>query len=87
MLEGETILSGAPNRKQDSHVSLFKVLFSGGGFFVGTTFTSCDDLDCCSYPGLVEPNTRETDYFRTSGAAKEALEAFLKTGEMTRQRK
>ena len=90
MLPGETILSGARSHEQDSRISQFKVLRSAAGYFIGTQYTH--DGTCCTNDGihlctdLVEPNSRETGYWRTKEDAEEALALFHKHGVMPGQR-
>lgn len=84
MIPGETILSGGA---VDRHTSPFKVMQSGGGWYVGTTWGVCDEPECkqeeCveAREGLLpknysEPNSRETDYFETKEGAIAALASF-----------
>lgn len=75
MLLGETILSGAPT----DGVSEFKVMQSGAGYYVGTTFFD-PDINC------QVPNSRETGYFRTYEEAEKALHTFEVTGVLPGQR-
>lgn len=75
MMPGETILSGAP---KTSLVSDFKVMKSGGGYYIGTT---------TSEEGFEEPYTRETGYFATHEEAKVALDTYMTTGYLPKQRR
>jgi len=76
MIQGETILSGAPLKEG---VSVFMVLHSFAGWYVGTMFK--DPVD-----GFEEPNSRETDYFETEAEAQSALDSFNKGDDLTGMR-
>jgi hypothetical protein len=86
MIPGETILSGA---KVDKHISPLKVLHANH-YYIGTTFTTCDGIECKDHdcltfgPGVEMPNTRETHYFNTRSEAEEALRAFDKEAKLWR---
>ena len=51
-------------------ISELQVLKSGAGFYIGRT---CEDPD---YPGLQEPYSRESGYYRTREAAEADLGSF-----------
>jgi len=64
MLPGETILSGASDTCPDCNEKLpFKVLSSGGGWYIGT-FCHCG------------PYSRESEYFATREQAEQILAAW-----------
>lgn len=97
MLLGETVLSGAESSKENSHVSEFKVMKSAAGWYVGTEWISCGSTECkeCSFGtqilyGLkgqpIFPNSRETDYFNSKEEAEKALNMFLVSGVLDKQR-
>lgn len=63
MMPGETIMSGANGGKFGTgRVSELQVMFSGGGYYLGTETTDS------------EPYSRETGYFRSVSEAEAALE-------------
>jgi hypothetical protein len=65
MLQGETILSGAPT---DERVSEFKVMKSAAGYYIGTSYTEPEGYDV--------PNSRESEYFVTEELAKATLKEW-----------
>ena len=87
MFEGETILSGAP---VDEHVSEFKVMRSGAGYYIGTMYRYCGKCDDCikewGEDVISVPNTRETGYFATHEEAYEALQHMSGTGHLPGKR-
>lgn len=93
MIPGETILSMSPEDQQkvreDPHISEFKVIRYGGGYFIGTLYIY-DHCDLCKETlmpyGTQEPNSRETGYFRTREEADAALLVYNKTGHLQRRR-
>ena len=96
MFPGETILSQKElGQEVDSHISDFQVMHSGGGWYVGTTYVACGEASCeeCSGWGTnnvkgreLEPNSRETGYFKTEKEAKEALAGFKESGDLEGKR-
>lgn len=96
MFPGETILSQkALGQEVDPHVSPFQVMRSGGGWYVGTTYVACGEASCKECSGWrelnvkgreLEPNSRETDYFKSEKEAKNALEEFMKSGKLPGER-
>lgn len=101
MFPGETVLSQGDDGLKDPHHGEFKVMQSHGNrmFYIGSMFLSCGDPACgrCGvdeYPHRhpakkgteLDYNSRETDYFKSEQAAKDALEVYKKTGEMPMQR-
>lgn len=89
-MAGETVLSRkALGMEIDKHVSDFRVMSTGAGYFVGTVFKYCG-CDSCKEEGMPEgvetPNSRETDYFKTHELAEAALEVFKVTGKLEKQR-
>jgi len=88
---GETVLSRkAFGMEIDEHVSDFRVMSTGAGYYIGTVFTYCGECDACKKEGMPKgvstPNSRETDYFKTSELAEAALEVFKVTGKLEKQR-
>lgn len=99
MFPGETIRSqqelGLP---VNPHNSEFKVLHSGGGYYIGTLFLACGEKDCkdCAdyvFGGRVltkgqelDHGSRETDYFKNKDLADAALEKYKNTGELDNER-
>lgn len=92
MIPGETILSqkelGLP---ADPHISDFRVMHSGGGWYIGTVYVACGESSCeeCSGWGPnnkkgqeLEPGSRETDYFDSREKAEAALEEYKKSGDL-----
>ncbi len=98
MIPGETILSQKLlGMETDPHVSEFKVMHSGGGWYIGTVFLACGEKDCKSCEEYsfgetltagkeLSPNSRETDYFGKKQEAEKALETYKKTGNLPNQR-
>lgn len=88
MMTGETILSGGA---KSEHLSPFKVMKSGAGWYVGTTWTTCLDPSCLEPEcGMMQqdgksrrmeqPGTRETGYFATPEEAQDAVPVYLGDG-------
>ena len=74
MIEGETILSGAPNICPECHMKLkFQVLKSPAGWYIGTR------CNCGPY-------SRETGYFQFQKQAEEAFEVWRTTGYLLKKR-
>ncbi len=99
MFPGETVLSQIhEDQNTDSHVSPFRVMQSGGGWYVGTMFVACGKTDCKDCQEYVygdrvltkgqelDYNSRETDYFESEKEATDALEEFKKSGELPGER-
>lgn len=96
MFPGETVLSQKElGQEVDPHVSPFQVMRSGGGWYVGTTYVACGQASCEECSGWrelnvkgreLEPNSRETGYFKSEKEAQEALKKFKETGEVTEKR-
>lgn len=65
------------DEKEKSGYSDLKVLKSGAGWYIGTTFENSEDV-----PGVTftEPGSRDTDYFATEDEAKDFLRR-LEAGE------
>jgi hypothetical protein len=62
----EPITVGEPYRDSEGEWSALMVLRSGAGYYIGRTFTGHGT-------GWMEPGTRESDYFRTSREAEDAM--------------
>lgn len=99
MIPGETVLSQqALCMQTNPHQGEFKVMHSGGGWYIGTLFLACGEKgckDCADYEfgdrvltkgQELDHNSRETDYFGTETEANAALETYKKTGELPNQR-
>lgn len=90
MYSGETVLSGADSSKEDSHISELKVMHSPAGYYIGTEFRYCGNCSKCIKEGGThvweEPNSRETDYFKTQEDAQAALDKLNKTGDLPEKR-
>lgn len=96
MFPGETVLSQKDlGQETDTHISDFQIMHSGGGWYVGTTYVACGKSTCgeCSGWGELnqkgrelEPNSRETEYFKTEKEAVKALEGFKKSGSLEGRR-
>ena len=95
MIPGETVRS---QQATDPHNGEFKVMHTGGGYYIGTMFIACGEKECgvCSeyaFGGRVltkgqelDYNSRETDYFKTRDEAEKALEIYKKTGDLPGER-
>lgn len=59
--------------QDNSGYSELQVLKSAAGYYIGTLYTNGPDSDC---PGLVEPGSRDSDYYETEDAARTALYAL-----------
>jgi hypothetical protein len=88
MMSGETVMNGA---KTDKHVSPFKVMSAPAGYYIGTTWTTCNNTEGCEFtdcklfgPAVEMPNTRETGYM-TQAEAEAYLPEFL-LGDMSKER-
>ncbi|UVN14238.1 hypothetical protein FBPa48_0029 [Pseudomonas phage vB_PaeP_FBPa48] len=57
--------------EEEVNYSDLKVLESGAGYYIGTLYTNSEQDE---FPGLVEPGSRDSDYFQTRAEA----EFFLK---------
>lgn len=55
----------------ETNYSDLQVLGSNGGYYIGTTYTHDEFSDT---PGLVEPGSRDSGYYRTHAEAQHALE-------------
>lgn len=99
MIPGETVLSQQElGMEADPHLSDFRVMHSGGGYYIGTVFQACGVADCKECSDYVfgdrvlvkgqelAPGSRETDYFETRKAAEDALEVYKKTGDLPNER-
>lgn len=95
MFPGETVLSQkAIGMESDPHTSDFKVIRSGGGWYIGTMFLACGEgscKDCQDYAfgdrvlvkgQELDYGSRETDYFDTEAEANEALNEYKETGNL-----
>src|SRR5215471_17040787 len=82
MIPGETILSQQKlGYEINPHTSEFKVLHSGGGYYIGTLFIACGEKNCKECAEYIfgdrilikgqelDHNSRETDYFDTKEEA------------------
>jgi hypothetical protein len=82
MLPGETIVNGLASevcpecqkRNPAAEPLELRVCQSAAGYYIGTQ---------CKFHG---PNSRETGYFGTEKEAEEALDHYIKTGELINER-
>lgn len=65
------------DEEEKSKYSDLKVLKSGAGWYVGTTFSNSEDIPGTTFE---EPGSRDSDYFATEQAATDFLKR-LEAGE------